>query len=78
MSRTLLAEGVSTLEFEYLVARPDGIERRSEIHELGLFTQEQMEAAFESAGLSPTLVPGEPRKRGLYVARKAGDALPTP
>ena len=72
MGLTLLHDDVSTLEFEYLIARPNGIERRSERHHLGLFTQEEMEEAFEAAGLSVTLTRGEPRKRGLYVGRKAG------
>src|SRR5207248_128933 len=41
---------VSIVEFEYLVGTPDGIERFSERHELGLFTVEQYLEAFRAAG----------------------------
>jgi SAM-dependent methyltransferase len=67
MSRTLVDDRVSRLEFEYLIGRPDGIERRSETHELGLFTQEEMETAFRKAGLTVTRQPEALRTRGLYV-----------
>jgi hypothetical protein len=52
MSRTIIDGSVSRLELEYLVGTPAGIERRSETHELGLFTQAQMEAAFRAAHLA--------------------------
>lgn len=69
MSRTLVEGAVSRLEFEYLIGRPSGIERRSEEHTLGLFTQGQMEAAFAAAGLAVERQPEALRTRGLYVAR---------
>ena len=50
MSRTVIDGSVSRLEFEYLIGRPSGLERRSETHELGLFTQSEMEHAFLAAG----------------------------
>jgi hypothetical protein len=50
MSRTLIEGSVSRLEFEYLIGTSAGIERRSESHSLGLFTREQMEAAFTRQG----------------------------
>jgi SAM-dependent methyltransferase len=67
MSRTVLDGTISRLEFEYLIGRPGGIERRSEIHELGLFTQAETEAAFHAAGLDVTRLPQTLRTRGLYV-----------
>ena len=69
MSRTVLVGTVSRLEFEYLVGTTGGIERRSEVHELTLFTQAQMESAFEAAGLSVERKPEALRTRGIYVGR---------
>ncbi len=67
MSRTLIDGDVSRLEFEYLIGTSEGIEQRSEVHELGLFTQQQMEDAFTAAGLSVQRKTGALRKRGIYV-----------
>lgn len=68
MSRTRIEGAVSTLEFEYLIGTSAGIERRSEVHELGLFTERQMVAAFDDAGLVVERVPKALRTRGIYVA----------
>lgn len=75
MSRTVIEGTISRLEFEYLVGREDGLERRSEIHELGMFTQAEMEDAFRRAGLSAERLPEALRTRGLYVGRPMGEAL---
>jgi hypothetical protein len=48
---TALAEGISRMEFAYLVTEPDGSEMLTEWHDMGLFTPEQYVAAFEAAGL---------------------------
>lgn len=69
MSRTVLDEQVSTLELEYLIGTPDGIEHRSERHRLGLFRQSEMEAAFREAGLSVRRDRDAPRTRGIYIGR---------
>jgi SAM-dependent methyltransferase len=60
---------VSIVEFEYLVGTPDGIERFTERHELGLFTVDQYLEAFHAAGLQADHDPEGPMGRGLYVAR---------
>jgi len=81
MARTVLDGPVSRLEFEYLVGTSSGIERRSEVHELGLFTQAQMEGAFEAAGLRVTRKPEALRTRGLYVGSRptaSGSRPPQP
>lgn len=52
MSRTLIDGAVSRLEFEYLIGTSEGIERRKEVHALGLFTQGQMEGALSDIPLS--------------------------
>ncbi len=70
MARTTLSEGISRVEFEYLVGRREGLERRSEIHELGLFTREQMELAFHDADLEVDHDPEGLCGRGLYIGRK--------
>lgn len=57
MSRTFVDGRVSRLEFEYLIGTPAGIERRSEVHQLTLFTQGEMEAAFVAAGLTVERLP---------------------
>lgn len=67
VSRTVLDGTISSLEFEYLVGRPEGIERRSEVHRLGMFTQAEMEEAFRAAGLDVERLPEEAGTRGLYV-----------
>ena len=59
----------SRLRFEYLIGRSTGIERASEIHELGLFSTEEMMDCFRRAGLSPEYDAKGPSGRGLFVAR---------
>lgn len=72
MSRTVLQDAISRLEFEYLIGTASGIEHRSEVHELGLFTQEQMEQAFSEAGLIVERRPGALRARGVYIGTLPG------
>ena len=67
MSRTVIEGTVSRLEFEYLIGDASGLERRSETHELGLFTREQMERAFQRAGLKVERIERTLRTRGIYV-----------
>lgn len=67
MSRTVIEGAVSRLEFEYLIGTPEGLERRSEAHELGLFTQAEMEGAFARAGLRVERMDKALRTRGIYV-----------
>lgn len=46
---------------------PDGTRQSTEIHELGLFTVDQMLAAFSAVGLAVTYDPRSPIGRGIYV-----------
>ena len=71
MARVVIDGNISRLEFEYVIGRAERIERRSEIHELGLFTQEQMETGFGAAGLTVERRRNVMRKRGVYIARGA-------
>lgn len=71
MSRLEVDGRISRLYFDYLIGRPNGIEHVSEVHELGLFTVDEMLACFREAGLSVTYDDGGPSGRGLYLARAA-------
>lgn len=71
MSHCRVEGRLSTLTFEYLVGRGEGIEHARETHELGLFTREEMESCFRSAGLAVTYDAEGLSGRGLYVARRA-------
>ncbi len=63
-------DGISIMDFHYLIGTPDGIELFSERHELALFSHEQYRAAFEQAGLD-THFDGEGLDgRGLYIGAK--------
>jgi len=63
-----IEDGISVLEFHYLVTRPEGTTHFSETHRLGLFTTEQHLRAFEAAGLDADYDPEGLMGRGLYVA----------
>lgn len=71
MSRVEVEGRLSRLYFDYLIGRSHGIEHASEVHELGLFTVDEMLACFREAGLSVTYDEGGPSGRGLYLARAA-------
>ena len=59
---------VSVLDFQYLVATPEGVQHFNERHELGLFTREQYQEAFEIAGMRAEHDAEGLMGRGLYVA----------
>jgi ubiquinone/menaquinone biosynthesis C-methylase UbiE len=67
--RTKIDGRISRLYFDYRIEASDGIRQVSEIHELGLFTVEEMAASFEQAGLRAEYDPVGPTGRGLWVAR---------
>lgn len=62
---------ISRIRFEYEIVGPDGVRRATEVHELGLFTSDEMLAAFTAAGLPAHHDPAGLTGRGLYVARRA-------
>lgn len=68
-----LREGDATaIEVHYLHARPEeGIEHHQERHLITLFTREQYEGAFRSAGLDVVLLEDWPSGRGLFVGTPA-------
>ena len=66
---TELEGRLSRLRFDYTIETRDGIRQATEIHELGLFTVDEMLAAFGEAGLSAEHQAAALTDRGLYVAR---------
>jgi SAM-dependent methyltransferase len=71
MSLTEVDDRMSRLHFEYLIGRPTGIERASEVHELGLFTTDEMIVCSRQAGFEVTHDAEGLSGRGLFVARAA-------
>lgn len=63
-----IVEGVSVLDFQYLIGTPEGIEHFSERHELGLFTHSDYLGALEAAGLDAVHEAEGLMGRGLYIA----------
>lgn len=61
---------ISWLHFDYRIEMPDGTARTAtEVHELGLFTVDEMRDAFTAAELNPTHDTQGLTGRGLWTAR---------
>lgn len=75
-SRTTVHDRLSTLAFDYRIESGGEVRRASEVHELGLFTSDEMLACFDRAGLITTFDPVGLSDRGLYVARAAQPVIP--
>lgn len=71
MSHVEVDDRLSRIRFEYLIGRREGIEHATEIHELGLFTTDEMMHCFTGAGLSATHDVQGLDGRGLFIARAA-------
>ncbi|MBB3086886.1 class I SAM-dependent DNA methyltransferase [Geodermatophilus sabuli] len=59
---------MAILDQHFLVGEPHGIESFTERHELGLFSEEDWDAAFAAGGLLADFDDGGPFGRGLYKA----------
>lgn len=71
-SHISVAGNLSTLIFNYRLEDATGVRTMEEIHELGLFTPDEMLASFKDAGLAATHDPvGLNDGRGLYTAHPA-------
>ena len=68
-----IEEGLSILDFHYMVATAEGIEHFTERHELGLFSHEDYMQALEASGLSVTHDPEGLTGRGLYIGVRKAD-----
>jgi SAM-dependent methyltransferase len=69
-ARTEVVDRISRLHFDYDITEDGRTRHASEVHELGLFTPEEMRGAFEANGLSVEHDPKGLIGRGLYVARR--------
>jgi SAM-dependent methyltransferase len=63
---------LSRVLFDYEIHDGGGVRRAREVHELGLFTAEEMRQCFEGAGLLAEHDPEGLTGRGLFVAKAAG------
>ncbi len=66
----LRGERVSTMEMHYLLGRPGSVEHFVVQHEAYLFTEEEMRAAFEDAGLTVGHDPAGLIGRGLWISTR--------
>jgi SAM-dependent methyltransferase len=64
-------ERISTTEMHYVIGTPDGIEHYVDDHALYLFTEDEMRAAFEGAGLRAELDEAGLIGRGLWICTLA-------
>lgn len=71
MAHMEVDDRLSRLHFEYLIGRSSGIEHATEVHELGLFTTDEMLECFRKAGLETTHDAHGVDGRGLFVGRVA-------
>jgi ubiquinone/menaquinone biosynthesis C-methylase UbiE len=63
-------KNISYLDFNYLVATPQGINNFKETHSLGIFTDDEYQQVFRSAGLKVLHDPDGLDGRGLYIGIK--------
>ena len=69
MAYTEIHGNIARIRFEYMAGDSQGIRRAEEIHELALFSREEMEEAFSRASLEVEYDPEGIFGRGLYVGR---------
>jgi hypothetical protein len=61
---------ISTINFEYEIQSPEGIEHMTEHHELGLFARPEYTSALEDVGFAVEYDEEGLMNRGLYICRK--------
>ncbi len=66
-------DGLSVLDFHYLVGDASGVRYVTERHELRLFEDHEYRQAFEQAGLAPRFDAEGPSGRGLYFGVRSPD-----
>ena len=67
MNVSEVIDGLSVMDFHFLVGTPEGVEHFVERHELGLFTHDEYVAAFRQTGLTLVQAPQWSEDRRLYV-----------
>lgn len=68
-----MEDGLSILDFHYLVGTPQGVEHFTELHQLRLFTHADYQEAFREAGLSVVFDDHGLTGRGVYIGVQAGE-----
>ena len=68
-SRVEVEDRMSRILFDYEIDDHGATRQASEVHELGIFTTEEMMSAFQAAGLNATHDPKGLTDRGMFVAR---------
>lgn len=63
-------DNISIVNFHFLVATPGNVEYFTELHEIGLFTEEEYLEAFKKAGLQTVFDPQGITGRGLYIGMR--------
>jgi dTDP-3-amino-3,4,6-trideoxy-alpha-D-glucopyranose N,N-dimethyltransferase len=69
--------GIAALDIHYLVGTPDGVDQFNELHEFGLFTDQEYRSAFRKLGLDVYYDHEGLFKRGLYWGIRASQSLNT-
>ena len=70
MSYSGRKRNISTIEFQYLIGTPKGIEHNIEMHELGLFTHKEYIDALKATKLKVIYDKQGLDGRGLYIGIK--------
>ena len=70
MGHSAVRAGVSLNPCEYLVGTDEGLQHYKEMHQMGLFTVQEMHEAFAAAGLEVDYDPVGLMGRGLYIGTK--------
>ena len=70
MSHTEIVDRLHRIHFQYLVGTKEGIEHLTEVHELGIFSQEEMLDCFKQVELKVEFDQKGLFGRGMYIARK--------
>lgn len=73
-ARSEVIDRLFRLHLDYRFEGPSSIERASEVHDLGLFTVNEMLDSFGAVGLKASYHDDGPSGRGLYVATAGGVA----
>lgn len=70
ISRSDRRDDIAIMTFQYFIATPEVVEQFEEVHELGLFTDDDYQRAFRDAGLTGNLYDGGLLGRGAWIATK--------
>lgn len=70
---------ISVMEMHHMVGTSEGVERFTETHRLAMYTDQDFNDAFTSAGLEIEFLPeglnSKGRSRGLYIGKKAIESI---